>query len=134
MSDCPKRPCRHAGCPELVDRGYCEKHKRPNYTESQKRYDKRRGTTSERGYDGRWQRIRLQALQRDCYLCRPCYREGRTTVAVDVDHIIPIKAAPDKRLELSNLQSICRECHNKKTSIESTNTLLRQRRHSDLQL
>jgi len=32
-----------------------------------------------------------------------------------VDHLLPIKQAPELRLDLNNLQSLCRSCHRRKT-------------------
>ena len=48
-------------------------------------------------------------------LCVECEKAGRVTVAQVVDHRIPIAVAPERRLEWDNLQSLCVECHNRKT-------------------
>lgn len=67
-----------------------------------------------RGYGAAWDRVRLQALKRDCYLCQPCLRAGRITEAREVDHIKPkAKGGTD---DLANLQSICSPCHIEKTA------------------
>lgn len=67
-----------------------------------------------RGYNSRWDRIRLQALKRDHYLCQPCQTKGRVTPAKEVDHIVPkSKGGTD---DLTNLQSICIDCHTAKTA------------------
>lgn len=60
-----------------------------------------------------WLRCRLLALQRDHYLCQPCYRGGKFTAANTVHHIEALEKRPDLALELSNLESICPSCHNK---------------------
>ena len=109
-----KRPCLKTGCPSLVDSGYCADHQQ----HAAKVYDRWRGTPAERGYDHDWQRVRLEALKRDCYLCQMCLAQQRVTPAKDVDHIQPISVRPDLRLELSNLQSLCRSCHGLKTLTE----------------
>lgn len=44
-------------------------------------------TSSQRGYDYRWQKTREQYL-RDNPLCVYCERNGRTTAAGVVDHIV----------------------------------------------
>lgn len=64
-----------------------------------------------------WRRLREQILQRDQYLCQPCRRKGRITVATQVDHIIALaNKGDDKPL---NLQAICEPCHEAKTLIDS---------------
>jgi 5-methylcytosine-specific restriction protein A len=103
-------PCRQSGCPTVTPDRYCKDH-----TQYSNHLDRHRGSAGSRGYDAAWQKIRKQALKRDLYLCQHCKNEGRATSAKDVDHIIPISIDPSKRLDLANLQSLCRSCHNKKT-------------------
>jgi 5-methylcytosine-specific restriction protein A len=81
-------------------------------------HDKWRGTSTSRGYDGQWQVVRVQAMKRDQYLCQQCKRDGRVTLAADVDHIVPITVAYDRRLDLSNLQCLCRQHHQQKTAAD----------------
>ena len=73
-----------------------------------------------RGYGSAWQRIRKQALDRDKWLCRRCLKRGLLTPLGmrprdhEVDHIKPKdKGGTD---ELSNLQSLCPDCHHEKTA------------------
>ena len=70
-------------------------------------------TLKEQGfYMGRtWRRCRKLALQRDNYLCQSCLRQGRTTVATEVHHIIPLEQRRDLALSIDNLMSLCHECH-----------------------
>lgn len=76
-----------------------------------------RQSRHERGYGSAWDKIRAQALKRDRHLCIPCMAGGRPTPATQVDHIKPkAKGGTD---DLSNLQSICDECHAEKTRVES---------------
>lgn len=64
-----------------------------------------------------WRRLRELILQRDQYLCQPCKRKGKPTLATQVDHIVPLaKNGTDKP---DNLQSICEPCHERKTLIDS---------------
>ena len=60
---------------------------------------------------GVWQRLRRQALQRDGYVCQWCLRKGVHRRAVDVHHIVPTEVDMSKALELDNLVSLCRQCH-----------------------
>lgn len=115
MPTAPSRPCRRQPCPELVPpsgNGYCDAHQAVT---NERLYDRWRGTAASRGYDRAWQRVRLRALKRDQYLCQECLRQEHPTAAVDVDHIAPLHAAPDLRLDMDNLQSLCRACHRAKT-------------------
>lgn len=67
-----------------------------------------------------WRNARRMALERDLYICTECmeaYRRGemqRPRKAVMVHHIKPREQYPELELELSNLQSLCDPCHNKK--------------------
>lgn len=111
MPSAPPRPCRQPGCPELVHAGYCAAHESHRWD-----HQRCRGTTASRGYDGHWKRVREEALRRDHYLCVLCLADyDRVTPARDVDHIVPIEVAPELRLDLDNLQSLCRTCHRLKT-------------------
>lgn len=77
--------------------------------------DQRRGSAASRGYDGQWRRVRLQHLA-DEPLCRFCLAANRVEPATDVDHIVPIALAPERRLDRSNLRSLCQPCHSRLTA------------------
>jgi 5-methylcytosine-specific restriction enzyme A len=74
-----------------------------------------RGSAYARGYDARWQKIsRLYRNQHP--MCEQCERQGRETLAECTDHITPFHGVHDPlRLLWSNLQSLCWECHSRKT-------------------
>lgn len=67
-----------------------------------------------------WRAAREQALLRDGYICQECLRRYRMGTlnraqpgrAVVVHHIIPRALAPERALDLSNLESLCDACHN----------------------
>lgn len=116
-----KRPCCHRGCPTLVDpggkgRGYCTTHAAERQAERNQRIDAQRGTSSQRGYDARWRRIRAMHL-RQYPLCVDCQAAGQTTAANEVDHIIPLAQGGTHHAE--NLQSLCKSHHSKKTVAQS---------------
>lgn len=68
-------------------------------------HDANRPSRQARGYDAEWDRAR-----RDYLAAYPsCVRCGRP--ASLVDHIIPIRKAPHRRLDRSNFQSLCTPCH-----------------------
>lgn len=68
-----------------------------------------------------WRAERMRALDRDMGECQLCAQEGRYETdyagrphpvrATMVHHIVPLKVAPEKALELDNLMSLCNACH-----------------------
>lgn len=104
----PKKQCTHPDCPKLTTGGPCEEHKRHD----DKLYDDSRGSRIERGYDAIWQKVRRVKLNNDP-LCEECMTHGMDVVAVLVHHKQTIEDHPELRLVLSNLMSLCRECHEK---------------------
>jgi len=109
----PPRPCVAPSCPALVAKGSrCAKHRRETY----RRQDNQRTSFHRRGYGKRWAKVRRQVLNAEP-LCRSCAREGHTTAANVVDHIIP-KARGAEDYDLDNLQPLCTSCHNRKTMNE----------------
>jgi 5-methylcytosine-specific restriction protein A len=62
----------------------------------------------------RWARVRFLALRRDGFACVKCGARGR----LECDHIISIRKAPERVYDLTNLQSLCRDCHARKTEDE----------------
>lgn len=114
-----KKRCNKAGCNALIDisQTYCDKHTNYNH----KQYERIRTSTDEgkeykRFYDTKeWREVRYQALLRDGFLCVMCLANDMYTEATIGDHIIPTKIRWDLRLDINNVQSLCNECHNKKT-------------------
>ena len=109
------RPCTEVGCPVLTKSGgRCDLHKRTD----RQRYDATRATPDARGYGRRWQQY-SKAFRRTHPLCEHCLRDGRTTAAQCVDHIIPVQGPADPRFwEYGNHQSLCNRCHSIKTATE----------------
>lgn len=109
-----KRPCKHPGCPNLCDSGYCEKHRPKRYDPM---YEKRRGSAASRGYDRKW-RDASKAYLRQHPLCVQCKKDGFVVPAILVDHIIP--HCGDQKLfwDRANWQSLCWQCHSRKTAKE----------------
>lgn len=70
-----------------------------------------RKPSSQRGYDATWRRLRRQVLEAEP-LCRFCRQAGKLTPATVVDHIVPIREAPTRRLDRTNLAPLCTHCHN----------------------
>ncbi len=101
----PSKPCTKPGCPNLN----CTEHSNARDYDQARARDRNRQVY----HSARWRRLRLIVLARDP-LCRDC----GDAAAVDADHIIPIDHGGDA-WELSNLQGLCRGCHNRKTQREN---------------
>ena len=72
-------------------------------------------SASARGYDWAWRKLRQQHMAW-FPLCEHCEREGKVVQGEEVDHIIPFNGPHDPlRLTASNLQTLCRSCHRRKT-------------------
>jgi 5-methylcytosine-specific restriction endonuclease McrA len=62
----------------------------------------------------RWQVLRHQILERDGWKCRCCGERRR----LEVDHVQPVRDAPERAFDPANLQVLCAGCHTRKTRIE----------------
>ena len=62
-------------------------------------------------YDWRWSKLSRRHLAQHP-MCAVAYCGKRAEL---VDHIVNVKAAPYRRLDPSNLQSLCWGCHNRLT-------------------
>ncbi|RMF94713.1 MAG: HNH endonuclease [Planctomycetota bacterium] len=71
-----------------------------------RRRDPRPGA-SQRGYDKDWFALRTKYLKKHPW-CEVCGKRADL-----VHHIVPVSEAPERRLDESNLQSVCRSCHGK---------------------
>lgn len=65
-----------------------------------------------------WRRLRRKALERDHYECQWCAMQGKVSTANDtvleVDHIKELKDYPELALDINNLRTLCKECHNER--------------------
>lgn len=97
--------------------------RRAGYHGPDKGSAKKGDTLKKRGfYQGRaWRGARLLALQRDHYLCQACLKKGRITKATEVHHLRPLEEYPELGLELTNLQSLCWQCH-EETKVRGSTT------------
>ena len=111
-------PCRQPGCAALLRTpGYCDKHRgneRRDYGRARRTFDGEAGFYS----SSRWRATRESVL-RESPLCVACKEAQLTTVAIVVDHVVPIKQGGD-RFNVANLQSLCVSCHNRKSLSERT--------------
>ena len=103
------KPCTYPGCGAVAAGGAgsrCPAHA----------YDKARGKTAERGYDGAWRKVAAAKLAADpfCQIRLKC--DGG--IAEAVDHRIPRWVRPDLRLSWDNLQSCCTACNTAKREVD----------------
>jgi 5-methylcytosine-specific restriction protein A len=72
---------------------------------------RRHGSTTARGYGGRWTKISKQVLRRDGYRCQ-LRLPGCSGLATTTDHVIPkARGGTD---DPSNLAAACRSCNSAK--------------------
>ena len=70
-----------------------------------------------------WQELRLEVFKRDGWRCQDCGRKvsdeanAHLLDRAECDHIIPIFQNGNP-LDKNNLQTLCHECHLKKTKLE----------------
>jgi 5-methylcytosine-specific restriction protein A len=120
--------CKYPGCYELVNTGYCDRHKSvkricrfPRCPEEategyycakhtpRKRADDKRGSSASRGYDYQWAKVRASYLASHP-LCENCLLLNTVTPAVLVHHKKRI-AEGGAPYDFNNLQSLCYRCH-----------------------
>lgn len=97
------RVCSQPGCPNLVtkrDRRFCDEHQAQEW----KRQDARRGTSAQRGYGPRWQKIRARYIKAHP-VCERCQRAQ----SVLVHHIVRKRDGGTD--DPDNLLALCRSCH-----------------------
>lgn len=110
----PLRPCAHGGCPALVESGRCTEHQQ-HQVEKTRAADRRRGSSTARGYGARWRRYRDWFIER-----HPVCACGCEQPSTDVDHIEPVTGPDDPRFwDPTNHQALTHECHSKKTATEN---------------
>lgn len=63
-------------------------------------------------YSREWRRLRRAQLEREPW-CRFCKEDGKAVEAKIADHIVPRKRAPQRALDIRNLQSLCPTCHSR---------------------
>ena len=114
----PKISCAITTCPNLSNNRYCDTHA---HLAPKKQHDKKRKSSTQRGYDTRWQKARRMYLNQHP-LCLACQKEHRTTTATVVDHIKPHRGNQHLFWDVSNWQPLCKQCHDKKTMNERSQT------------
>ena len=119
-----ERPCRVPVSPPThkPSKAQTEQHNLGGWAE----WQAKRGNRHQRGYGSKWEKIRARIIKRDNYLCQEHLRRGELLEVVvgnprhlrsaHVDHIIP-KARGGSDQD-SNLELLCRACHERKTAAD----------------
>lgn len=102
MALAPKRRCPR--CPRMMP---CSEH-------GARQYDAWRGSSTSRGYDAAWRRVRVAYLAENP-LCADCFPH-RLTPATEVHHVAKVADRPDLRLDFDNLKALCKACHSARTA------------------
>lgn len=83
--------------------------------EDRERYDSKRGTSAERGYDGAWRRSREHFLTQHP-LCVDCLKEGQYVAATDVHHVLKAEDNPNSFYDSDFWMPLCHSCHSTRTA------------------
>lgn len=111
MPDAAPRPCRVSTCPRFQP---CPEHVRPAFAH----------VIPLRPRSARSWRARRKYILDAAPYCGACARLGRTTYAVEVDHIIPI--AEGGTDDLLNLQGLCAAHHRAKSDRDRERAIRRR--------
>lgn len=114
----PQKPCVAQGCRALTRNArYCDEHAHLAKAMADKIADRKRETSTQRGYGYKWQKASKGFLTAHP-LCAEHDRLGQVVAATEVDHIVPHKGDMALFWERANWQPLCRSCHSAKTARE----------------
>lgn len=116
----PKKVCLNGSCNNLVSKkekycSICKPKMDQVKKEKNRKYDDyvREEKTVKFYISREWKRVRQAALVRDHHLCQECLKHNIIKSAEIVHHIIEIKVDWNRRLDITNCESVCKSCHNK---------------------
>jgi 5-methylcytosine-specific restriction protein A len=66
-----------------------------------------------------WRSLRDWYLRQNP-LCVECQRRGFLVPAVHLNHVVPLALAPERALDPTNIEGLCKSCHAGKTREEQT--------------
>ena len=117
----PLKPCKRAGCVNLVrGGGYCDAHRTASRRSMRNAGVQERKESAAWHYlysTRRWLEMRARQLLIEPF-CRECAKAGERRRATDVDHIVPHRGDKSLFYDKGNLQSLCHSCHSRKTRRE----------------
>lgn len=80
----------------------------------QPKTEEQRGSSTERGYDGRWRKL-AEKFKQAYPLCHDCEQQGRVTPSKEVHHIKKVVTHPHLKFDWGNLMALCKQCHAMRT-------------------
>ncbi len=120
-----RKVCAQAGCRVRTNKRHC-----PECQNVHKQRSKNRSKITARKSSAKddpkyavfyssqaWKRLREYKIRKSP-LCQECEQNGFTRCGYDVDHVIEIKDDFSRRLDVTNLRTLCRACHTYKTHQE----------------
>ena len=109
----PPKPCIEARCPlfALPGKARCHAHQLAYYRADNAERDP---AVSAFYNSTTWKRFRA-AIRAARPLCELCLTERRERLSEQVDHIAPLKEAPHRALDESNVRALCMSCHSRRT-------------------
>jgi hypothetical protein len=115
MANAPAKACKRCKKRTTNRQGWCDscqiRFDSRKKTDT-KKYYRKRGTTTERGYGSDWQRVRAEKLETDPLCeCSRCREMQRVKMATIVHHIKEVEDFPDLRLVWDNLMGFNKKCH-----------------------
>jgi 5-methylcytosine-specific restriction protein A len=87
---------------------------RPSGHQTRQQFDQQRSAQHSRDYDSAWRKL-SKAFRAANPLCTMCMAEGIIVAAEVVDHIVTIRDDPARRLDTTNLRSLCKRHHDQRT-------------------
>lgn len=120
-----RKVCAMAGCKAITTTRYCPKcqaimaNKAKQHAKTRARKSQVNMQDSHKAFYGSaaWKKLRDKKLRQDP-LCESCLDKGFIKEGRDIDHIVEIKDDWDRRLDITNLKTLCRSCHMAKTAEE----------------
>ena len=103
-------PARICPCGYSVPKGAKCPCQQRRAKDRQQTVDAARPSAAARGYDREWAAVRADHLAAN----PQCIECGAP--ASHVDHIVSIRQAPHRRLDRTNLRSMCHPCHSRRTA------------------
>jgi 5-methylcytosine-specific restriction protein A len=104
----PLTPCAEPGCPELTTQTRCPAHHR----ETRRTADRRRPSSTTRGYDHKWARTRGRYLAH-----HPICEDGNCTApAEEVHHLDGLGPLGPLGHKWVNLEALCKLHHGRRTA------------------
>jgi 5-methylcytosine-specific restriction endonuclease McrA len=104
----PSRPQIHR------PKGYRPTDQRSHLEQLRRLADATRESSTKRGYDWKWRKLRAKFIAAYPLCCVP----GCGKPTTDVDHQVSIAERPDLRLEWCNLRPFCHPHHSQRTARE----------------